>query len=810
MSKLAIRTDLLGALVAAIALSIATPASAQRPNQGDDESAALIDEGRDALKKNKLDDAAKALDQAIALNPRRVDAYILRSAVHAARKEYKQGIELMRRAQALAPTDEEVLTALGSQLTMSGDTAAGVPLLVQVTSKNVARYDAQLLLGHHYHRTGKWPDSITAFEAYFKHRPKALANEDARHRIDLADAYLRFHQPRKALPLFQQSLEEQRAKKRDDLRASIGVAWATAAIDCKKARPLLEKLEPIAKDHPEVWLVDGQCALALGNVGAALELGRRYLDRSPKSTAAGHALVGEAYAARGNLGEARKELETARKLEPNRRRWPVRLAFVLRRAGDLEGSLAALDKVGAPSQPAIDPDWYSELGETLLAKGEAREVVAKLTPVVPELPNDAAVRVVLGAAQISTGQAEIAIKTLSEAEGINSSSRSKKLLVEALSRVGAEKLGANDLAGAEQLLSKADALEGTPLVWRNLGIARLALDKPAEAIAVLDRAAKAEPLSITLMLAARARALTKDFAGARATYDKALTGEKGENAVEVALDWAASELEGGDPAIAVSALDKTAAFAAKTDKALAARHKQALAKARHAAGIAALRAGNGGKAVELMKLAAKEDNSLQTRCDLAIASVAAGDGNAVAALRNISGQSCPFPPPADTQAAPILIAFTEGLRDQRRAAKALDKLTALGGKSTGPAAVLLNTSIRVVALEAARDAFNAGQYSAARRYLNQARSANARVGNDEVAHNLAAVDLAEGKVDAAIAQLERLAGKLPEALVNLGIAYDKKGDPQKALDAWRRAKRAGSRYAPLNDWIEAKERIHGS
>ena len=294
MSKLVIRTDLLraallGAIVSIVASGVASgvsPALAQRPNQGDDESAALVDEGRTALKKTKLDDAAKALDQAIALNPRRVDAYVLRSAVHAARKEYKQGIELMRRAQALSPTDEEVLTALGSQLTLSGDTAAGVPLLVQVITKNAARYDAQLLLGHHYHSASKWPDAITSFEAYFKHRPKALANEDPRHRIDLADSYLRFHQPAKALPLFEQAQKDQRARKKEDLRAAIGIAWATAALDCKKARPLLEKLEPIAKDFPEVWLVDGQCALALGNVGAALELGRRYLDKAPTNVRA--------------------------------------------------------------------------------------------------------------------------------------------------------------------------------------------------------------------------------------------------------------------------------------------------------------------------------------------------------------------------------------------------------------------------------------------------------------------------------------------------------------------------------------------
>lgn len=196
-------TKLAYVLFAAMTI-VATPALAQRPNQGEDESAALVDEGRNALKKGKLDDAAAALDQAIVLNPKRIEAYVLRSAVHAAKKEYAQGIALMRRAQLLSPNDEEVLTALGSQLVLSGDTQAGVPILEGVTQKNARRYDAQLLLGHYYHAAGKWPDAIAAFEAYFTSRPGALANEDARHKVDLADSYLRYRQPAKALELFKE------------------------------------------------------------------------------------------------------------------------------------------------------------------------------------------------------------------------------------------------------------------------------------------------------------------------------------------------------------------------------------------------------------------------------------------------------------------------------------------------------------------------------------------------------------------------------------------------------------------------------
>lgn len=801
MSRSAMRTSgLVLAAAAAFAIS-AGGAHAQRPGRGEDESAALVAEGREALRRGELDDAAKALDQALALNPRRVEAYVLRSGVYAARKQYKEGIEIMRRAQVLAPNDDEVLTALGSQLVLSGDAAAGVPILQQVVARDGRRYDAQLLLGHHWYAGGRWADAITALEAYFAARPRELEKEDARHRIDLADAYLRARQPAKALPLFQRAAGERKT----DLRARLGVAWATAAIDCRRARPLLRELEPIAPAHPEVWLVDGQCALALGDPGAALALGRRYLERAARSSAAGHALVGEALGARGNLAEARKELEAARRLEPGRRRWTVRYAAVLRRAGDPVGAVTVLEQLGAPAPVAADPDWWLELGEAQLAKGDPLAAAARLAPAIPELPGDAAIRTVLGAALLAAGRAEAAAATLGEAEAIASAPRTRKLLAEALVTVGAGKLAAADAAGAEPLLARAEALDGNAAVWRNLGIARLLLDRPLDAIPVLDRAMKADGSPISALLAARARALSGDVAAARPIYEQALAGAAPEQAAEVALDWAASELmKGGDPAVAVAALEKTAPAGP-----LAARHTAALAEARHAAGIAALRAGQGARAVEVLRAAVAVGPSLAKQCDLALATVVAGDASAaLAALREVTGQSCPFPPPADKQAAPILIAFTEGL-SARRAPRALEQLTALAGKSSGPAKALLDTALRVVALEAARDAYADGATARAKQYLQAARAANARAGGDEVAYGLAVIDLAEGRTAAAIATLERLAGKLPEALVHLGIAYEKQGEPLKALEAWRRARKANVRSAPLAEWIEAKERIYG-
>jgi hypothetical protein len=60
-----------------------------------------------------------------------------------------------------------------------------------------------------------------------------------------------------------------------------------------------------------------------------------------------------------------------------------------------------------------------------------------------------------------------------------------------------------------------------------------------------------------------------------------------------------------------------------------------------------------------------------------------------------------------------------------------------------------------------------------------------------------------------IAALEALAGNPPEALVDLGIAYELAGRPKDAYDAWVRARARGVKLPELQKWIDAKKRIYG-
>ena len=69
----------------------------------------------------------------------------------------------------------------------------------------------------------------------------------------------------------------------------------------------------------------------------------------------------------------------------------------------------------------------------------------------------------------------------------------------------------------------------------HLGIARLALNKPTEAMSVLDKAAKADASGVTLMLAGRAHALSGDVAGARPLYERAFAAEKDSGRTEAGV-----------------------------------------------------------------------------------------------------------------------------------------------------------------------------------------------------------------------------------------------------------------------------------
>lgn len=793
------------AAIAAAAVHGAAPRQAAA--QQDEESELLVEEARRALGKKDYARAGRLLDEALAVNPRRIDLYVLRASVHGVQQQHEAAITLLRRALELAPQSTSVKASLGVQLVQAGRADEGVPMLEAIVAAEPRRYDAQVVLGHHYVRAARWPEAMAAFDAYFAHRPSQIAGEDHLHRADHANAVLRAGDPKKARTLYEQVL----AKTPRSEIARLGIAWSTAAIDCKRALPLLADLADLEAKYGEVSLVRGRCALLLGKLDEALAAAERYRKAQPKD-GAGWALLGDVQAARKNLAAAESSYARALEVAPDDKVYAFKLGRAERLLGKVEEAAARLAKTGAPRY--FEDDWTIEYGEALLALDRHEALRAHIAPWAEAHPEHAQGQFFLGVAAYELGDPLVAVRHLELARA--DEPRARPPLIDALNALAAKAVAAGELASGRALLEQAAEVGDDVLTWRNLGAVLLAqggADEIARAGELLARAVERDRDDpVALHLLARAHHGGKRYDDARAVYARAVKAYgKDRRAASAYLDLAHAELAAGRGEQAVDAVE--AALAGAADAA----QKEALGKAlvetaRHVA-TDAMRSGRFTVAVRVLKQAEKRAGGaavVEVRCDLALAATGAGqrDG-ALDELRRLEKDKarCPFVAPADELAVPILIAWNEGAT-LRRARKALERLDKLRSKARGVAEPLARLAARDIALRAATEAYADGNLRQAGKFLAQAKAYDKR--SPELAHNYAVIQLATGDTDAAIAELERVKGEVPEAYVNLGIAYDRRREPDKALEQWRRAVTAGVRYAPLRDWIEAKERLWGT
>ncbi len=789
------------AVLVSLVVVASAPATSLAQSVQDEQSQLLVSEAKRALAQKEYERAGNLLDRALREAPRRLDLYILRASIYGITGDHNAAIALLERARELAPTSSGVLAALGIQLIQTGRAPEGVPLLERIVAVEPARYAAQVVLGHHYAKHREWSPAVKAFTAYFAHRPSALAGEDAQHRLAYANATLRSGDPRTARTYYQKLLA---ADKGNEL-ARLGVGWASAAINCKTAMPVLEKLSDLEAKYAQVSLVRGRCALMLRRLDEALARAERYRKAMPESLE-GWLLLGDVRIAQRNWKEAEAAYARAATKQPNDQRLALKLAHAERMLGKYAAAEARLRKAGAPQ--GFEEEWTIEYGEVLLAVRKPQQLRDLLAPWVATHENHAKGTLLYGSALYHLGDHAGAVPYLERSVKAKEP-RAPRALSDALNALAAAAAGKNNLAEARRLLEQALAADANALTIRNLGAVLIAQSEYTKAIEVLERDEIDRNDEVGLHLLARAYHGAKRFDDARAAYHRSIKQfGKDPRAVTVMRDLANAELAAGRSEEAVDVLDQ--ALAATP----AAQRKEIEAVRLEAARAAAtdlMRNNRFSNAVRVLKRVEKSadgDTLVQVRCDMALAATGANQRDlALDLLRTLERTKarCPFVAPADELAVPILIAWN---KDSSRARKALDRLEALRRKASGVAEPLLRQAAGDIALRAAADAYAGGNVRRAASYLTIARTYDKR--SPELAHNLAVVDLSTGSVDSAISALVGLVGDVPEARINLGIAYEKKGEPLKALSAWKQAAAAGSRYSPLKDWIEAKERFWGT
>lgn len=863
------RRGLVAALAAAALLATAAPAQAQRGNKSEDESSAFVAEARTAILAKRFDDAARALDLALQLNPRRIDAYVLRAAVYQATGASLAGVALMRRARALAPANPDVLARLGSLLLdVPEGQAEGVALLEGVLRER-SRPDAFLALGKYWRKRGEYRRAIVGLRSYFSSEDRL----DPDTTVELADAYLRARMPRPAKEILAPLVSEgERGGERLDgrldkvrrqrvLRLDLLI---DAALDCAKALPRL------APSDATMALVRGRCALELGRFEEAKALAGRAL-AEPKLRRDALLLLGDLAAEqKGQEVEARTRYEEAKAADARsdgkyQRALAVRLAALLRRGGDAGTALEQLRRLGPPRHPEEDPRWWLELAQAVVLRDDAAELVQlqrELTGILTEqirepaaeelftrAPGklaDARLWALRGQIERRLGETEAAMKSF----GASLRLRPLRVVREQHDQVAlqhyvdrsAELLAAGDLDGASAMLASANRYKAAggkaaAAMYRNLGVASLMRNKGGEAVSALQASSELAPDAITSMLLGRALALAGDRARARAAFVQAAKLAARQERVEVAIERASFELAAGDATAAAAELEEASGAVAELaagdpeHQALAERYRAARTSARHVAGVELLGQGQASRALAMLSDGAAPEAPMALRCDYALALLAARGGDSARQLKSLGKLECGF---SAQGGDPLKILATAA--DAETPGKGKAAVAALQRLEPRPGAgrALWSGAMRVAAQNAAADALRqaqrqsgearAAQLAVAREQLRIAQRAQARFGDDELELSRLAVELeaafelpdrlANPRIVAALPALERLAQRMPEAELFVGLAYNRQSRlevspaaDELSLAAWRRARRAGVRWPQLSEWIRAKERL---
>lgn len=815
------------ALVLAFVLHAAFAVAHAQPGKvPEDESEIHLREGERLLLVRQYGAAARSLERALEINPRRGETYRRLGEAYYRLGRLAPALNALRTAYELEPTKRALAAELGAYLLEARQLDEALARLRFAFAPGVERppssgYDRALIALARYHSArGDARAALAALKALVARSPEPA------YRLQLARLYLRIGLATRALELLERLPP-------GDGAVRLELAATLAVIDCARAAPLFGSIE--ARSWPDILLLRGRCALAAGNSTAALDLARQYLGAAEQAghPADGYGLIGDAHSAAGRFAEARAAYLTASAQAPGQRLWAVRLAALSTLEGNPAGALEALHRLAAGASMANDEEWWLARGRAALALGRRAELAEAAHELAPHLvvaldePDErelfggrpaamASDRVwsLLGELSLALGEHEAAELALVTALELHPSASTRRLWLRSLVSRAAGLLAQGEAAQAEQLLRRAGSAptsvgpvaqvdaELAAAQARNLGVALLLQGRAKEAAAELARAVAFTPhaeAATTLMLEGRALAATGELGAARTRLAEAAELARPGERKLIALERAALELA-QSPEVALGVLREV--VSAPAEPAVSQRFDEALRQVQHAAAVAKLRAGDAEQAFTLLEELASPGAELAVRCNHALAAVAARRRSAAVVLRQLGSATCTFG--GTSEGLAILSATLDG-QGPGNATRALAELAAVAARA--PAArALVAAATRVVAMSAAEHAYRRGQLALARRYLAQAHAARTAIGEDELAHNDAALALAEPsnpqRLQRLIAELERLESRVPEAAVSLGLAYDQAGRSREAVAVWQRAR---VRFAPVAEWLRAKQ-----
>jgi tetratricopeptide (TPR) repeat protein len=809
-----------------------------RGGGGAAEEEQLFQAAEAAFNADRFDEAARLYEKVLALNPSHRDAYLKRAVIYYQRKEYSAAVKLLREAQRTLPSDLGIKAQLGLTYYKLGVYDWAVQFMEEATSKAPQQFPSVWLqLGQHYlggldsKDGGKGKQdgqkAVAAFQAYFRARPEKLAADDVKYRPLLGNAYLLDGQYAEAQREFEQALRQSPG----DLTTRLGLATAyTAAGEYSKAIALYEKLLGEAKNEPSIHYNLGASYLRTNRPRDAERQADAYT-RAREQDAKGWLLLGDARLANHDDAGALAAYEQAHKRDPGNSMVPLRLGMVhlgvkryreaesvletarKLRPDDLE-VLAGLVDVYKVTRPQ-DTKQLTELGERLGRSTNAEALTAA------------------GVAYYVADNDALAEAAFTRAQAADPRAPRPRLGLEmTLNRAADKALAKGALAEAEGLLLRAQKLAPDSVqTSRNLALVLLLEKKYTEAEKALGPARQklGRDAVVNRLLGRIYQALGRKDEAIKAYQAAADVAQqsRGLALAQVDTDLGQLYIETGrlDQAVDVleTAVREAGAGPANASLVAAAQHNLAVAYYRR--GLGRLRDGkqsdqayddlSRAAALPMPALAGRELANIQ--CVAAVAAFQAGRFPQMQeALARVSkdgkDSGCQFMPPYDKLGAELLMAYAQYRtpQDAARREAALKTFNKLLPRATGNTADILRDLIRSSYEIEGYESYQRNDVRRAQAALQVAQRVVSKSEHRSLDHNLAVLELTDGRLSTAERAFEQLGSRPPEALLNLGILRDRQGDARKALELYRKALERGVRNTKLKEWIDIKERLLAS
>ncbi len=827
-------------------------------------SAAVEDDLRDGDKyfeDGNWQKAAAAYDRAIDKAPGQVaaEAYGKRAAIFIILKDYKGGLAFIAKAKSRSSTLANA-PELGEQealmLWETGSKDEAIAVAEKVVAAKPATFTNQKLIGEHYASRNP-AKSAAAYEAYLSSRPSELEQGDVLPRIRLGFAHLATARASisegdeaTAQKMYAKAVDQfetlsRRLGKRPNAQVNADNGLCAAYTGLSRFDKALTVCERIVEDPKKidaggaVWFNLGTAYLARKQTKKARTAATEFT-KLRKTEARGFKLIGDTYFADRDWANALDFYLRAEKLlKPNQAHDQVQLSIQLGKTyrrmpsanGGTQNLTLAIEKLDAAySANPMSTELAVELGGAFL-EGKQDAKAAALTDKLlagkglekspPE--TKAAIMVIGGKALFNQKKLREARQRFESAQQIrpNDISIQRNLILTINEQAFVE--GAKDPKVARDLLEQALPIDpSSPVTLTNLAI--LAIDRgdcdgaqkqlvKLATISGRDEVVRTRLLAKTYMCIPR-----PDTRKAAEAYANAEREAKKANAAialaEVYTEWAPltwdQDIDGAVDKLEI-AVSATSTSPELKQQAGAAKRNLALALYRH--GWKSMREGKAADASTDFERALRDPSVLKGTEPLALefsyalSLLDSGRSQEAAKLfKQIAGkgsQSSYLRGPYAKVGAQFFGAYAN-YRNGPLAARqqAAADLARLGGEGLGNKLdELLGSVWELIAY----DQWRAGQVGAASKSLATAEKYAQGDAKRRIQLDKAALTLDKGD----LGTLEGMNGNPPEALVNLGILYDRANRPKDAYDAWVRAKAKGVQSRDLQKWIDAKKRIYG-